>query len=344
MSADTSMTFYVTGDDAVTTCVADLLSGAGYKASSQQKADVVFTYSSNTSKLEDLYYDTKGLVQDTKQDAILIDLSPATVSFARELGTLASVNDRKVLDAPLIVRNVVAPDAFAHVDNLGMVVGGSEAVFNEVRPMLDAIARDVMWVAKAGAGQSMKVALTLQNAAALVGLVEAFASFDVSQSKVDKDDYLDFSYKLGMLTPGQEAFLQAMHSNSFQGSFTIELMMGELAAALESVDDNDVILPQAESGFRLMELLALVGGVDYTPAALKLVFADEDTTKQYGLDWQRAEGAFEHDHDCDCECDHDDPDHECACGNHDDPNHECCGGHHHAHNQSMGGFMGFSAN
>lgn len=80
-----------------------------------------------------------------------------------------------------------------------------------------------------------------------------------------------------------------------------------------------MILPQAEACYRLMELLALVGGIDLNPAGLKLVFADEETTNRYGLDWSRAEGAFE---GCDCGCE-DDEDHECECGHDPHEEHEC---------------------
>lgn len=112
--------------------------------------------------------------------------------------------------------------------------------------------------------------------------------------------------------------------------------MGELAAALACVDDGDAILPQAEACFRLMELLAMVGGVTYSPAALKLVFADEETSKKYGLDWSRAEGAYDHGYDDDSEG------HECTCGEDD----ECDCGHHHHHHGSQSGssYISFSSN
>ena len=49
----------------------------------------------------------KGLLQDTKEGALLVDLSPTTPSFARELYAVARVNERNTLDAPLVVRNIV---------------------------------------------------------------------------------------------------------------------------------------------------------------------------------------------------------------------------------------------
>lgn len=156
----------------------------------------------------------------------------------------------------------------------------------------------------------------------------------MQEAQVDQEDFLDVALSLRMLSPAQEAFVQAMDENEFEGtSFTIEHLMGEVAAALACVDDGDVILPQAESGFRLMELLALVGGVTYSPAALKLVFADEETSKKYGLDWSRAEGAYDHDHDGE--------DHECTCDDDDECN---CGHHHHHDSQTGSGYISFSSN
>ena len=103
--------------------------------------------------------------------------------------------------------------------------------------------------------------------------------------------------------------------------------MAEATAALSSLEDEEMILPQAEACYRLMELLALVGGIDLDPAGLKLVFADEETTNRYGLDWSRADGAFE---GCDYGCeDEDGEEHECECGHDPHEEHECCGKHHH---------------
>lgn len=335
MSSQELNTFCLVGEADVTKQLEPLLTQAGFTAVKQEEADVILSYCISTSQLEDLYYDTKGLLTTTKKDAYLVDLSPSTVSFARELYAMGAVNNHEVLDAPLVVRNVVAADAFGNRSNLGIVCGGEEKAYSAVRPLLSALASQVLWMGKAGTGQSTKVALTISTAASLVGLVEAYASFKSSEIEVDWEDYLDAATALDLITPAQEAFLTALQEDEVKGaSFTIEHLMAELSAALTSVDDGDAILPQAESGYRLMELLAMVGGVTFSPAALRLVFADEETGNKYGLDWSRAEGAYDHaDDDHECDCDHDDPDHECECGH-----------HHHHHQQQSSGFMGFSSN
>lgn len=338
MASKEVKTFSFEGEPDVGSHIKEFLSAAGFTSAPTTEADVVFTYCVSESALEDTYYDSKGILQTAKKDVVLVDLSPSTVSFAQELCAMGSVSEKHVLDAPLVVQNIVSSQAFSDSLNLAMVVGGSEEVFKRVEPMLRSIATKVLWMGKAGCGQATKVALTLSSAAALVGIVEACASLKSSEAQeasVSEEDYLDVALSLRALTPAQESFIQAMEDEEFEdASFTIEYLMGELAAALACVDDGDVILPQAEAGFRLMELLALVGGVAYNPAALKLVFADEETSKKYGLDWSRAEGAYEHDHECDC----DDPD-QCSC---DDDGCDC--GHHHGHHGGSSSYISFSSN
>ena len=54
----------------------------------------------------------------------------------------------------------------------------------------------------------------------------------------------------------------------------------------------DLILPQAEACLHLLELLAVIGGSDKAPAALALVYGEEKTCAEQGLDWTRAEQAY----------------------------------------------------
>ncbi len=334
MALEKASTYSFAGNSYIETRISALLDTAGYHRSTVENADVVFTYCLSVSDLEDLYYADNGLIQTAKKDAVLVDLSPSTVSFACELYAMGSVSDHAVLDAPFIVHNIVAPDAFSYPENISVVVGGLEEVFSRVEPMLRSFAHKVIWMGKPGSGQSAKIAATLSSSASLVGIIEAYTSFQNSEAALDTQDILDMVASFRILTPHQEEFLQAICDKEFKNTaFMIEHWMADLAAALVSVDDSDLILPQAESGFRLMELLAMIGGVDLSPAALVLVFADDDTCKQYGLDWSRAEGAFEFDGECD--------DHESGC--------ECEGGHQEGHvpkhdRYDISGFMGFSAN
>lgn len=327
--AEQATTFAFAGDEKIGDVVLSALSATGFSPEPREKADVVFTYATSISALEDLYYDEEGLLQATREGAILVDLSPSTPTFAYELDAVAQVNGRSCVDAPISLSNMVAEGAFANPTNVGISAGGDEAAYKAVEPMLRALAARVMWMGAAGAGQSAKVTHSLAAAAALVGLVEAQATLSMTEHAASPEDMFDFFVATGMLTEAQEALLEAMQDDEFEGDYTIEHLMAETAAAIASIEDGDYVLPQAEAGFRLMELLAMVGGIDMSPAALKLVFASEEAAQENGLDWSRAEGAYEDHCDCGCEDDECGHDHECECGHDPHEEHECCGKHHH---------------
>lgn len=303
--------FVFVGDTEIGSRISQSLIEGGFStAPGLRDADVIFTYYETQQGLEDLYFDTQGLLQETKQEVVLVDLSPTTPTFARELYAVARVNDRYTLDAPLVVRNIVEEDAFAEKDNLMMFVGGEEDSFEAVRNMLHAIARHVLYLGEAGCGQSAKIMATLQRASALIGVIESYATYVNGDVVFDWEEVIDTLSVAGCVSPVNIAYIDAIRNHDFTGTYTVEILMAELVAALSMADDKDHIIPQAEAGFRLMELLAMVGGAAYNPAALALIFDDEEAAQKFGLDWSRAAGAYEdhahhaHDHDCDCGHDH----------------------------------------
>ena len=101
------------------------------------------------------------------------------------------MNDRQALDAPLVVRDMVAQDAFALSSNLMIVAGGASDSYDAVYPMLRAIADRVLFMGKSGSGQASKVALTLYNAAAVIGLIEADSFHGLSGKLFDAEDLLE---------------------------------------------------------------------------------------------------------------------------------------------------------
>ena len=335
-----AQTFVFVGDTEIGAKLTAHLTAAGFEpAAGLSDADAVFTYYETQSGLEDVYLGDGGLLSETKEDVLLIDMSPTTPTFAKELFAIGRVSERHVVDAPLVVGDVTREDAFGTPSNLMMFVGAESETFDVVEPMLRAIAHQVEYMGNPGAGQTAKVAATLQDAAGIAALIEAYTSLINADEHLDFDEYLDGLQGVGAIAPKHVAVFEAVRARRFVGSYTLQILMAELGAALTAMDDLDIILPQAEACFYLLELLALVGGNEYNPAALSLAYADEETCNQFGIDWSRAEDAFGED------------EHECCGGHHHDGDHECCGGHHHHHHHHHEGpdsfpegYMGFSEN
>lgn len=303
--------FAYIGNEAVGEALERSLRACGYARTGDfTQAAAVFTYCTSQTALEDVYFDEGGLVQNAKPGTLLIDLSAATPSFSRELNAVAVVSDLIAVEAPLMVVDVTRDDAFADKDNLACFVGGDEDGVEVALPLLEAFVGTVQDTGGAGSAQLARAAYTLQATAQIIAAVEADALYRAFRgSAVAMGEDLG---RAGGATPVAEQVLAATAAGRFEGTYTVEMFMAELSAALTAADDLDLILPQAEACLHLLELLAVIGGADKAPSALSLVYGEEAACAEQGLDWTRAEQTFgdaddfdEYDDACGCGHDHD---------------------------------------
>ena len=205
-----------------------------------------------------------------------------------------------------MVTDVAVPDAHRpRCENLGCFVGGEEDCVEAAREVLDLLIAHVTDAGGPGSAQLARAAYSLQATAQLVAAVEADALYHAVRTSSDMGEIAGM--RAGAITPAGDALLAAVTDGRFDGTYTVEMLMGELTAALTTADDADLILPQAEAVQRLLELLAIIGGSDKAPSALSLVYREEDACAKEGLDWTRAEQTCgDHDHDHDDEADWDD--------------------------------------
>ena len=248
------------------------LADAGFsRVSDVASADIVVTFATSGSALEDLYFGDEGLVTTAAPGSTLVDLSAATLNFAREINAVATVNDLVMVEAPATVRSLVAADAFARENLLGPVATEAELT-DEGAP---------------GRAQLLRNTHTLPLAADLVSAIEAVALDDASARSVGALD----ADQIPLFSPvSADPVVQAVRQQRYTGDYTAEMLLAELSAALMAADDAEVILPGVEATMHLLELLVVIGGVkfrvsdwaayknrsaDMAPAALSLVYQDE---------------------------------------------------------------------
>lgn len=315
--------FVFVGDVKVGRHLAESLTAAGFPAATDvAAADVVFTYCESQGKVEDVYFESNGLVQTCREGTILVDLSPTSPSLAKEISAVALVNDMRALDAPLAVEDLAASDAFARPESLRVLVGGEREDFEAVEPMLRAFAAHVSLEGPSGAGQTAKAVSTILEAAQVASLMEADALCRAAGA--DAVSLMSVAADRGVLSDRVRALHRAVSDRCFEGAYTLEMLMAEVVAAIAAADDLDLILPQAEAAMHLLELLAVIGGSDMGVAALGLIYGDESECAKHGLDWSRAEKVYGDESGQGDGC-------ECGCGHH---------GHDEHDEHGFGGFDG----
>lgn len=295
-------TYAFLGNEDVGVAIGGSLASAGFsRVEDVVRADTVLTYFTAQDDLEDAYFETDGLIKQARSGTLLIDLSPSTPSFARELEAVATVSDLSFVEAPIAVADVTRADAFSDPDNLACCLAGEEDAVAAAVPFAEAIAGAVHLTGGSGSAQVAKAAYTVQNVAQIVSAIEAQALRSAVRHA---------PAGVGANVPGVaqaqsavgEQVLAAIVAERFSGAYTIEILMADLSAALATADDVDLILPQAESCMHLLELFSVIGGTDMSPAGLSLIYGEEADGARHGLDWTRAESAFgdrEHDHEHD---------------------------------------------
>jgi len=168
--------------------------------------------------------------------SILVDHTTASADVARELGSICAEQDKGFLDAP-----VSGGQAGAENGVLTIMIGGDNAVFERVRPVIAAYARCAERIGEVGSGQLAKMVNQICIAGAVQGLAEAvhFAKCaDLDVAKV-----IDVISKGAAQSWQMDNRYQAMIDNTYEFGFAVDWMRKDLSITLDEARRNDAKLP-----------------------------------------------------------------------------------------------------
>lgn len=132
-------------------------------------SDLVISMVPDSPDVEEVALGGDGIVEAARDRLIYVDMSTiapgAAIRVAQELGAKGV----RCLDAP-----VSGGEAGAKNATLSIMVGGPEDLFNEVKPVFEAMGKTVTLCGGNGAGQTVKACNQIQVALNFVGMAEAF--------------------------------------------------------------------------------------------------------------------------------------------------------------------------
>src|SRR5271156_6414269 len=121
-------------------------------AAAAKDAEVVFTSLPGPKEVEAVVLGEGGLITAMAPGSLYIDLSTNSPTVVRQVHARLKARGIRMLDAPVSGGVVGARKA-----TLAVMVGGSEADYNEVKPVLDAIGDKVTYIGEIGAGSGAKL-------------------------------------------------------------------------------------------------------------------------------------------------------------------------------------------
>jgi 2-hydroxy-3-oxopropionate reductase len=135
----------------------ELIAAGGREAASVAEAvrgaQIVFTMLPDSPDVTSVVLGENGVLAHAPADAVLIDLSTIAPDVAREVSERAAERGIDTLDAPVSGGERGAIDA-----TLSIIVGGDVRVFDDAKPVLQAIGSTITRVGPSGAGQTVKAA------------------------------------------------------------------------------------------------------------------------------------------------------------------------------------------
>ena len=131
------------------------------------EVDWLFLSLSDTELVEKVVFGENGVAQGAKPGLVLVDLS--TISYIPTLEINRRLKEKGILfaDAP-----VSGMEARAKEAKITVMFGGDEGLFQKVRPALDAIGNQIVYMGEVGSGQLTKLINQLLFNISCAGLAE----------------------------------------------------------------------------------------------------------------------------------------------------------------------------
>jgi 2-hydroxy-3-oxopropionate reductase len=226
-----------------------------------QKADVIITMLPDTPDVEKVLFGAQGVAEGLAKGKIVVDMSSIspieTKSFARRVNEFGC----DYVDAPVSGGEVGAKNAA-----LTIMVGASEAVFEQVKPLFELMGKNITLVGENGAGQTTKVANQI-----IVALnIEAVGEALLFASKAGADPAKVRQALMGGFAASRilEVHGERMIKRTFDPGFRIELHQKDLSLALAGARAMGVSLPNTATAQELFNSCVANGGAKWDHSAL----------------------------------------------------------------------------
>lgn len=190
--------------------------------------------------------DQAGLLDAVNADTILADCSTIAASDAREVAQAARAKGIHFVDAP-----VSGGTGGAAAGTLTFIVGGEAADFEQVKPVLQAMGKNIFHAGDHGAGQVAKICNNMLLGILMAGTAEAInlGIKNGLDAKVLSDIMLQSSgrnWALEVYNPYPNVSDTVPSSKGYTGGFMTKLMLKDMNLAKQTADDTGVDTPMAD--------------------------------------------------------------------------------------------------
>jgi 3-hydroxyisobutyrate dehydrogenase-like beta-hydroxyacid dehydrogenase len=224
-------------------------------------ADVVFCCVGNDDDVRSVILGEQGVLEGIAAGAVIVDHTTASAVVAREVHAAAGARGAGFLDAP-----VSGGQAGAENGQLTIMVGGDEAVFERVLPIMRSYAKSCTRIGPVGSGQLAKMVNQICIAGIVQGLSEGLHF--AQRAGLDAEAVIGAISKGAAQSWQMENRWRTMVNDEFDFGFAVEWMRKDLKIALEEAARNGAKLEMTALIDRYYAEVEAMGGRRWDTSSL----------------------------------------------------------------------------
>lgn len=201
-----------------------------------EASDYIFTMVSNGRILKDIIFREHGIIKGMKSGKVMTDMSTVSPDESIEVSTSVEAAGGKFLCCP--VTGSVIPAAKG---TLGLLVSGDKALFEEVKPMLESLGRNMYWMGEKAEARAMKIALNTMVGNTTQLLAEAVTLAEKAGIPVEKCMEVIAGSAVGNLIVDSK--VDVINNGRYDAAFSVDMMLKDFDLALDAAKAYKSSLP-----------------------------------------------------------------------------------------------------
>ena len=217
-----------------------------------EAADVVFTMVTNTTALHEVVHGDDGILAGLDKNKIFVDMSTVSPAASRHLAAQVNKKGSQMLDAPVSGSVITLEQGL-----LSLMVGGDEATFERIKPILLDIGPKVHYVGHNGQAVLMKIAINLNLQVQLMGFYEGL--FLAVKGGIPIETALEVMLNSVIASPSLKYRTPFILDMPEEAWFNVNMMQKDMLLAEELGRELDVALPTVALGNQMLTAARAMG-------------------------------------------------------------------------------------